>query len=63
MIKDKTGVPMTCPLIDEAIGLINSGNIDAEIITDLLEQVRTANIQLREFGNEQFKLNNNDTDN
>jgi len=58
MIKDKSGVPMTCPTIDEIIDLIHSDEYDKENVIEMIEEVRAANIKLREFGNEQFKINN-----
>lgn len=68
MRNDYTGVPHTCPKIDEIISLVDelhSCACDFEYSEDArrlldqinagLEEVRAANLHLREFGNEKAK--------
>jgi hypothetical protein len=65
---DETGVPETCPLLDQAIELINNAVIHMESTDDwheakwlkesisILEQVRDHNGELRKFGIEQSDI-------
>lgn len=62
MRDDHTGVPHTCPKIDEVISFISNLDInwDEEYYTkrepvDLMEAIRDANGNLRNFGNEKAK--------
>lgn len=68
MRNDYTGVPHTCPKIDEIMSLVDelhSCACDFEYSEDArrlldqinagLEEVRAANLHLREFGNEKAK--------
>lgn len=62
MRNDYTGVPHTCPKIDEVIGFINSlvdwdgeeTHTQQELV-DLMEAIRDANGKLRDFGNDKAK--------
>ena len=63
-MRDNTGVKHTCPLIDEVIIFIDALCEDKEtdphhsektMMTNTMEKIRKANINLRDFGNEQFK--------
>ena len=60
MIKDKTAVPMTCPLIDEVIECIDSGEYDKYNVIEMMEQLRRFNSRMRTEINELTdKLENN----
>lgn len=60
---DNSGVSNTCPLINEVIDFV--GNLDYEDILpyektkiiNILEQIRSMNLSLRDWGNEQCNLN------
>lgn len=59
MRNDCTGVPHTCPKIDEVISFISNLDINWEEeahtqqeLVDLMEAIRDANGKLRDFGNE-----------
>jgi septal ring factor EnvC (AmiA/AmiB activator) len=60
---DPTGVSLTCPLIDEVIAFLNNIewdedekdlDTDATRIVQVLEMIRKANSQLRNFCEEQY---------
>ena len=62
MRDDYTGVPHTCPKIDEVISFINSlvewdgeETHTLQELVDLMEAIRDANGKLRDFGNEKAK--------
>lgn len=62
MRDDHTGVPHTCPKIDEVISFISNLDINWEEeyhtqqeLIDLMEAIRDANGKLRDFGNEKAK--------
>lgn len=51
---DESGVPQTCPLINEVIAIVDCSNLDEskrEIIT-LMEKLRDHNEKLRQWGSE-----------
>lgn len=55
--RDNSGVGNTCPLIDEVISAIKHADWSDEYhsekeLIDLMEEIRTANATLREWGNE-----------
>lgn len=54
-MKDRTGIPNTCPLIDEVISAVSDLE-DKETLVAILEQIRRHNTDLRDFGNEQYYL-------
>ena len=62
MRNDYTGVPHTCPKIDEVISFINSVDVEwdeeyhtKEELIQIMEDIRAANGALRDFGNEKAK--------
>lgn len=52
MVKDKTDVPMTCPLIDEVIECIESEDYDKYNVIEMMEQLRRFNSRMRTEINE-----------
>ncbi len=60
--RDNAPVGHTCPMIDEVISAINSvdwgeGNYwDAHRVIDIMENIRSANGQLRDWGNDECRL-------
>lgn len=61
MWNDKSPVGNTCGMIDDVISYLNSMNEEpltqGEIKTciDLLEEIRSHNVKLREWGNEEYE--------
>ena len=56
---DNSPVENTCPMIDEVIAAISvadfgDSNSDNKYLTKLMEKIRLANGDLREWGNEQY---------
>lgn len=62
--RDQSGVPETCPWIDEVLTMLDeirmaSAEIeqdDFDRISELLEKVRSANLSLRQWGNENYEM-------
>lgn len=58
--RDHTDIPNTCPFIDNVIRFIDSIDFDDDMsdeavsICKILEEIRTHNSDLRDFGNEQY---------
>jgi benzoyl-CoA reductase/2-hydroxyglutaryl-CoA dehydratase subunit BcrC/BadD/HgdB len=61
---DNTGVPQTCPYIDEVIAFIEAikwqegQEDDAQTVIEIcktLEKIRSMNTDLRDFGNQEYK--------
>lgn len=52
MVKDKTNIPMTCPLIDEVIECIDSEDFDKYNVIEMMEQLRRFNSRMRTEINE-----------
>ena len=52
MIKDKSGVPMTCGIIDEVIECIESEDYDKNNVIEMMEQLRRFNSRMRTEINE-----------
>lgn len=55
---DESGVPNTCPFIDQAISELNCcecDSVDANKAESALEKVRAYNEELRAWGNEQYR--------
>jgi benzoyl-CoA reductase/2-hydroxyglutaryl-CoA dehydratase subunit BcrC/BadD/HgdB len=61
---DNTGVPQTCPYIDEVIRFIEDvkwqegQEDDAQTVVEIcktLEKIRSMNTDLRDFGNQEYK--------
>ena len=56
--RDNSGIDNTCPKIDEVISAINSVDWgednywDADRVIEIMEQIRGANSNLRDWGNE-----------
>ena len=55
--RDNSGIENTCPKIDEVISAIDSVNWeesywDAKTITEIMEKIRKANSDLRDWGNQ-----------
>jgi len=56
--RDYSGIDNTCPKIDEVISAIDSVNWDedsywdAKTVTEIMEQIRKANSDLRDWGNQ-----------
>lgn len=59
--RDYSDVPNTCPLIDEVISAINSVDWgednywDAKTVVEIMEKIRKANSELREWGNALYR--------
>lgn len=58
---DNSGIANTCPLINEVIGFIEGQDEDTTAeekrnILNTLEQVRSMNLSLRDWGNEESRL-------
>ena len=59
---DNSGIANTCPLINEVIEFIENQDEDTTTeekanIINTLEQIRSMNLSLRDWGNEQCNLN------
>ena len=55
--KDNAPAPHTCPLIDTVINMIKTTtdeDFDIKEAINMMEQIRTANGELRDWGNELF---------
>ena len=56
--RDNSGIDHTCPKIDEVISAIDSVNWDednywdAKTVTEIMEKIRKANSDLRDWGNQ-----------
>jgi len=65
--RDNSRVPHTCPIIDNVVGFLNSidwddneNDLEKECrnVLSILEDIRTANLNLREWGNDEYKRAN-----
>jgi len=62
--RDESGIENTCPKIDEVISAIDSVNWseesywDAKMVKEIMETIRKANSDLREWGNKMCKEKN-----
>lgn len=61
MGRDNSGIDNTCPKIDEVISAVNSVNWDednywdAKKVIEIMEEIRKANTDLREWGNQMYR--------
>lgn len=59
--RDQAPVSNTCPLIDEVISAVDDATFeenswwDKESVTAILEKIRSANSELREWGNDEYE--------
>ena len=59
--RDYAPVGNTCPLIDEVISAIESADWSentfhtAQSVSEIMEKIRSANLELRNWGNDEFK--------